>query len=201
MSIADIGLNLKNFLRPQQRIGIPRGRHTYGPEPDLVGIPFIAVGSKIGSFCSIAPGLKFILLGKHMTNWVSTYPFSARWGMDVPLANLPDHFPILIGNDVWIATNVKILQGVTVGDGAVIATESFVTKDVPPYAIVGGHPAQTIRYRFTEKQIEELLEIAWWNWDDEEIRKVVPLLTSDNIDKFIEVAKEVNHPTASCGAS
>lgn len=189
-------MSLRNLLqrnREAHRFQVPRGKHTYGPEPEIIGIPSISVGSKIGSFCSIAPGLKFIFLGKHMTNWVSTYPFRVRWGMDVPLNNLPDHFPIVIGNDVWIATNVKILQGVTVGDGAVIATESFVTKDVPPYAIVGGHPAEIIRYRFPERQIAELLKIAWWNWDDESIRKVVPLLTSDNIDKFIGVAKEMKH--------
>ncbi len=113
--------------------------------------------------------------------------------MDVPLNNLQDHFPIVVGNDVWIATNVRILQGVKVGDGAVIATESFVTKDIPPYAMVGGHPAEIIRYRFSEKQIEDLLKIAWWNWDDEEIRKVVPLLTSDSVDMFIQVAKEMKH--------
>jgi virginiamycin A acetyltransferase len=182
---------LRGFLRSNSEIKVPRGRHTYGPEPEIIGLPSIGVGSRIGNFCSIAPGLKFIFRGKHMTNWVSTYPFREKWGMDVPLNDLPDHDPITVGNDVWMATNVKVLQGVKIGDGVVIATESFVTKDVPPYAIVGGHPAGIIRYRFSERQIADLLRIAWWNWDDDEIRKVVPLLTSDNIDKFIEVAKEM----------
>jgi tetrahydrodipicolinate N-succinyltransferase len=111
------------------------------------------------------------------------------WGMDVPLHALPPHSPIIIGNDVWIAADVKIKQGVKIGDGAVLATQSFVTKDVPPYAVVGGNPAKIIKYRFTEEQIKDLLEIKWWNWDDEEIKKVVPLLVSDNIDEFIKIAK------------
>ena len=126
-----------------------------------------------------------------MINWVSAYPFRVMWKMDVPLNDLSPHFPIIIGNDVWIATNVKIQQGVTIGDGAAIAMESFVTKNVPPYAMVGGHPAQIIRYRFSQSQIEHLLKIAWWFWDDEDIRKVVPLLVSNDIDRFIEVAEEL----------
>jgi virginiamycin A acetyltransferase len=168
---------------------IPRGKHTYGPEPKIIGVPEILKGSKIGKFCSIAENLQLIARGSHMIDWVTTYPFQTLWNMDVPLHNLPPHSPITIGNDVWIAANVKIKQGVTIGDGAILATECFVTKDVPPYAVVGGNPAKIIKYRFTEKQISELLEIKWWNWNDEEIKKIVPSLVSDNIDKFIELAK------------
>ena len=129
-----------------------------------------------------------------MTNWISPYPIHVMWGMDVPLSNLPPHDPIIIGNDVWIATNISIMQGVHVGDGAILSQESFVTKEVPPYAIVGGHPARIIRYRFSEKQISNLLNIAWWNWDDELIKKVVPLLTSENVDDFINIAKNMVTP-------
>ncbi|MHC5183037.1 MAG: CatB-related O-acetyltransferase [Planctomycetota bacterium] len=178
-------------------IDIPRGKHTYGPDPELMGRPKVvnelAEGSSIGSFCSIARGLQFLFRGKHNVNWVSTYPFYARkgWRPDDKPGDLPiPPDPIVIGNDVWIATNVKIMQGVTVGDGAVIAQESFVTKDVPPYAMIGGHPAKIICYRFAEEQISELLKIAWWNWDDEVIRKMIPLLISDNIDEFIEQARD-----------
>ena len=121
---------------------IPRGKHSYGPEPKLIGVPEVAIGSKIGKFCSIAENLQFIVRGAHMINWVTTYPFQALWNMDVPLHDLPPHSPITIGNDVWIAANVKIKQGVTIGDGAILATECFVTKDVPPYALVGGNPAK-----------------------------------------------------------
>lgn len=170
--------------------GVPRGKHTYGPEPKMIGSPEIAVGSKIGKFCSIAENLQFIVRGAHMIDWVTTYPFHEVWSMDVPLHDLPPHSPITIGNDVWIAANVKIKQGVTIGDGAVLATECFVTKDVPPYAVVGGNPAKIIKYRFTEEQIKDLLEIKWWNWEDEEIKNVVPLLVSNDIDKFIKKAKQ-----------
>lgn len=168
---------------------IPRGKHTYGPEPKIIGVPEIAFGSKIGKFCSIAENLQFIVRGSHMMDWVTTYPFQAVWGMDVPLHDLPPHSPITIGNDVWIAANVKIKQGVKIGDGAVLATECFVTKDVPPYAVVGGNPAKIIKYRFTEEQIKDLLEIKWWDWEDEKIKKFVPLLVSNNIDEFIKAAK------------
>jgi acetyltransferase-like isoleucine patch superfamily enzyme len=170
--------------------GVPRGKHTYGPEPKIIGVPEIAIGSKIGKFCSIAENLQFIVRGAHMIDWVTTYPFHEVWGMDVPLHDLPPHSPITIGNDVWIAANVKIKQGVTIGDGAILATECFVTKDVPPYALVGGNPAKIIKYRFTEEQIKDLLEIKWWNWEDEKIKEIVPLLVSKNIDKFIKKAKK-----------
>lgn len=169
--------------------GIPRGKHTYGPEPVIQGDAAILVGSIIGKFCSIADNLQLIAKGAHMIDWVTTYPFQALWGVDVPLHALPPHSPIRIGNDVWIASNVKIKQGVTVGDGAILATECFVTKDVPPYALVGGNPAKIIRYRFTEEQIKALLEIKWWDKEDLEIRKIVPLLTSENINEFIQQAK------------
>ena len=110
--------------------------------------------------------------------------------MDVPLHDLPSHSPITIGNDVWIAANVKIKQGVTIGDGAILATECFVTKDVPPYAMVGGNPAKIIRYRFTEKQIADLLEIKWWDWSDDKIKETVPLLVQGDINKFIKTTKD-----------
>ena len=168
---------------------VPRGKHTYGPEPKLMGVKDIAIGSKIGKFCSIADNLQFIIRGSHMINWVTTYPFQALWNMDVPLNDLPPHSPIIIGNDVWIAENVKIKQGVTIGDGAILATECFVTKDVPPYALVGGNPAKIIKYRFTEEQIKDLLKIKWWDWEDEKIKEIVPLLVSNNIDEFIKKAK------------
>jgi acetyltransferase-like isoleucine patch superfamily enzyme len=184
-------MRLIKIFQKEPKLLIPRGKHTYGPEPKLVGYPRIGVGSKIGNFCSIAKGLQFIFRGKHMTNWVTTYPFRDMWKMDVRLNDLPAQYPIMIGNDVWIAANARIIQGVSIGDGAVIATVSFVTSDVPPYAIVGGHPARIIRFRFSQSQIEDLLEIAWWYWDDDDIRKVVPILCSEDVERFIAIAKEM----------
>lgn len=187
-------------LKQKQNNMIPRGKHTYGPEPKIMGVKEIAYGSRIGNYCSIADNLQFICKGTHMINWVTTYPFQEIWGMDVPLYEIngikgkagdqPPTSPIIIGNDVWIASNVKIKQGVTIGDGAVLATECFVTKDVPPYAVVGGNPAKIIKYRFSEEQINELLQIKWWNWDDLKVKQAVPLLASDDIDKFITFAKD-----------
>lgn len=170
---------------------LPRGKHTYGPVEKILGHENILAGSKIGSFCSIADNLQLIAKGSHMIDWVTTYPFRVKWGLDVPLHNLPPHSPIIIGNDVWIASNVKIKQGVTIGDGAILATECFVTKDVPPYAIVGGNPAKIIKYRFTDSQISDLLSIKWWEWPDEKIKQAVPLLVSSNIDDFIRAYKNI----------
>ena len=173
-----------------KNINIPKGKHTYCvTEPQVIGVKSIAIGSSIGSFCSIAPNLQLICRGKHMVDWITTYPFQAMWNMDIPLNDLPEHSPITIGNDVWIAENVKILQGVTIGDGAVIATESFVTKDVPPYAMVGGNPTKIIKYRFTDDQIKSLLRIKWWEWPDDKIKQIVPILCTKNIDLFIKVAE------------
>jgi acetyltransferase-like isoleucine patch superfamily enzyme len=175
-----------------EKMSIPRGKHTYGPAERILGRPGIVAGSTIGSFCSIADNLQIIAKGSHMIDWISTFPFSVKWGMKVPLHALPPTSPVHIGNDVWIASNVKIKQGVTVGDGAILATECFVTKDVPPYALVGGNPAKIIRYRFNEEQIAHLLKMKWWNWEDSEIKQIVPLLTSGKIDELIETAKTMN---------
>lgn len=169
------------------------GKHTYiaGGGMTILGVDSILKGSSIGNFCSIADNLQLIARGSHMIDWVTTYPFQAKWGMDVPLHDLNPHSPIIIGNDVWIASNVKIKQGVTIGDGAVLATECFVTKDVPPYALVGGNPARIIKYRFTEEQIKSLLEIKWWDWEDDDIVKIVPLMVSNKIDDFINEANKI----------
>lgn len=202
------GANRKQALAP---IVIPYGRHSYGPQPVLVGVGGSlkehqitlrkSAGSKVGNFCSISSGLRFTFLDKHNYHWVSTYPFYVfygKWRFDAPpfyrkgkldISTFKPN-PIVIENDVWIAANVTVKEGVTIGNGAVVAMESLVTKDVPPYAVVGGCPARIIKYRFSPKQIEDLLEIAWWNWTDEEIGEFVPLLMSDDIDAFIEVAKE-----------
>jgi virginiamycin A acetyltransferase len=190
------------------KILIPYGRHSYGPQPELLGdVNWVlkkAQGSRIGNFCSISPGLRFSFLDRHNYKFVTTYPFYAynlyeKWKFDIPLLwhkGIPDMSkigptPIIIENDVWIAINVTIKEGVRVGNGAVVAMGSLVTKDVPPYALVGGNPARVIKFRFGEREIEELLRIAWWNWSDDEVAKVIPLLLSDDIDAFIRVAKNM----------
>ena len=89
---------------------------------------------------------------------------------------------IVIGNDVWIGFEAVILSGVTIGDGAIIGTRAVVTKDVPPYTIVGGVPAKPIRKRFSDSVISELLKVQWWNWSDNRIKKNIAAIQSGRIE-------------------
>ena len=167
------------------------GKHTYGTENLRIYYPESAK-LYIGNFCSIASNVNIFLGGNHRQDWVTTYPFGHIHQNIFNNFNGQGHpttkGDIIIGNDVWIAQNVTIMSGVKIGDGAIIANNSHVVKDVEPYSIVGGNPAKFIKYRFTSEQIEKLLEIKWWNWDDEKINKFTPLLCNENIDDFIKIA-------------
>ncbi|WP_414900800.1 CatB-related O-acetyltransferase [Sphingomonas flavalba] len=165
---------------PQYRIG--RGSYgglsiaAYPGDADLV----------MGAYCSIAANVTVLLGGEHRTDWVSTYPFPAI---------LPDYRHItghprtrgdvVIGNDVWIGRDALLLSGVTIGDGAVIGARAVVTRDVPAYGIVSGNPAQLVRLRFSEAVIARLLDIAWWHWPEDRVRRAVPYLLDDRIEAFI----------------
>lgn len=154
---------------------------------------FDFVGDKliIGKFCMIASGVKFIMNGaNHLTKSISTYPFSIfgnGWEKAMEGKSFPQKGDIKIGNDVWIGYNATIMAGVNVGDGAIIAANSTVIKDVEPYSIVGGNPANEIRKRFSDTKIKKLLEIKWWDWDIKKITQNVQNLTDDKIDKLVEV--------------
>lgn len=146
----------------------------------------------IGNFCSIASDVHVYLGGNHRTDWVTTYPFGH---IHNNVFNTFDGYghpaskgDVIIGNDVWIGDIVVIMSGVTIGDGAVIANNSHIVKNVEPYSIVGGNPAKIIKYRFTDEQIKNLLEIKWWFWDDDKINKFIPLMCNNNIDEFIKSA-------------
>lgn len=147
---------------------------------------------RIGSFCSIAAGVKIFLGGEHRTDWVTTFPFSKLWPEKA--GHIPGHpktrGDVIIGNDVWIGADAVIMSGVRIGHGAVVGTRALVTRDVPPYAIVAGNPASIIRMRFPEDVVKSLLEIGWWEWSDEKIARYMHLLLSDRIDGFIEQAKD-----------
>ncbi len=143
---------------------------------------------KIGKFCSIACGAKFLFTSaNHTMRSLSTYPFPIffeEWGLDVKeiTSAWDNRGDIIIGNDVWIGFEALILSGVTVGDGAIIGTRAVVTKDVPPYTIVGGIPAKVIRKRFSENVISELLKLQWWNWPENRIKKNIAAIQSGQID-------------------
>jgi acetyltransferase-like isoleucine patch superfamily enzyme len=149
----------------------------------------------VGNFCSIAGNVNIYLGGNHRTDWVSTYPFGHIHQNIFNIFNGQGHpstkGDVIIGNDVWIGNNVTIMSGVTIGDGVVIANNSHVVKNIEPYSLVGGNPAKLIKYRFTPEQIEKLLEIKWWYWDDNNINKFTPLLCNNNIDQFIKSAVEM----------
>jgi acetyltransferase-like isoleucine patch superfamily enzyme len=146
----------------------------------------------IGKFCSFANGIEILLGGNHRVDWVTTYPFSAisDWPEAAQIAGHPaTKGNVIIGNDVWVGYKATILSGVTVGDGAVIGTNALVTRDVSPYAIVGGNPARTIRMRFSDDVIEQLLKVRWWDWDLQRIRRHIPLLLQPDISKFLQACE------------
>jgi virginiamycin A acetyltransferase len=152
---------------------------------------FDFIGDKliIGKFCMIASGVTFIMNGaNHMTDALTSYPFAIfgnGWEKAMDNKSYPIKGDINIGNDVWIGYNATIMSGVTIGDGAIIATNSTVTKDVEPYAIVGGNPAHEIRKRFPDETIAKLLETKWWDWEIEKITENVQNLTDSYIDNYL----------------
>jgi virginiamycin A acetyltransferase len=151
---------------------------------------FDFVGDKlvIGKFCMIASDVIFIMNGaNHLTNAISTYPFAIfgnGWEQAMEGKEYPRRRDTVIGNDVWIGYGATIMPGVQVGSGAIIATKSVVTKDVPPYAIVGGNPARIIRLRFPEEKIRELLALRWWDWPIERITRHLQDLTGQDIARL-----------------
>ena len=144
----------------------------------------------IGKFCSIACGAKFIFnSANHTLSSFSTYPFPIffeEWGLDMKnvAAAWDNRGDIVIGNDVWIGYEAVIMAGVTIGDGAIIGTRAVVTKDVPPYAIVGGVPAKPIRKRFSEDTIKMLMELRWWDWPEEKIAQNIHAIKSGYVEQL-----------------
>lgn len=151
---------------------------------------FDFIGDKliIGKFCMIASDVKFIMNGaNHMHNSLSAYPFAIfgnGWENAMEGKSYPNKGDIVIGNDVWIGYNCTIMAGVNIGDGSIIATNTVLTKDVPPYSIIGGNPGELIKKRFSDDIIEKLLQIKWWDWDAEKITENVKHLTSLNINSL-----------------
>lgn len=143
----------------------------------------------IGKFCMIASDVTFIMNGaNHLSKSISSYPFAVfgeGWEKAMEGKSYPYKGDTIIGNDVWIGYGATIMPGVQIGDGAIIASKSVVTRDVAPYTIVGGNPAQEIKKRFSTEKIEQLLALKWWDWPIERISQNVPHLTGDQVEALV----------------
>jgi acetyltransferase-like isoleucine patch superfamily enzyme len=181
------------YMRDELASAIQRGTaeigdYSYGA-PQL---RYVALGLRFvcGKYCSFGPEVQVMLASNHRHDWISTYPFPAFADEWPAAAGLTGHVAgkgdVVVGNDVWVGAGVMLGSGVKVGDGAVIAARSVVVKDVPPYAIVGGNPAQVIRYRFDEATIAALLGLRWWDWPHERVEANIPLLLSGDMQVFID---------------
>lgn len=174
-----------------RRWGFSIGEYSYGRPK--VRFPESGRKLSIGRYCSIADKVEILLGGNHRTDWASTYPFAALPGLWPSARGLDGYHAsrgdVRIGHDVWLGSGAIVLSGVTVGHGAVVAAHAVVTKDVPPYAIVGGNPARVIRYRFDEATIAALLDVAWWDLPQATVATLVPLLQSERIDDLIAAAR------------
>ena len=150
----------------------------------------------IGKFCSIACGTKFLFnCANHALKSLSTYTFPLfyeEWELEK--SNITTAWDnkgdIVIGNDVWIGYEAVIMAGVHIGDGAIIAARTVVTKDVPPYTIVGGTPAKEIRKRFDAEIIQQLLLLKWWNWSTDKIRQCLPYIAGGKLNELLAIMKE-----------
>lgn len=143
---------------------------------------------EIGKFCSIACGAKFLFTSaNHALRSLSTYPFPIffdEWELDAKdiRSAWDNKGDIILGNDVWVGYEAVILSGVTIGDGAIIGTRAVVTKDVPPYTIVGGVPAKPLRRRFDDKTVERLLALRWWDWEEEKIKHHIAAIQAGDVE-------------------
>ena len=148
----------------------------------------------VGKFCQIAAGVEFVMNGaNHQMNAVSTFPFYTLEGWDMAppaLSDLPLKGDTAIGNDVWIGQNAVILPGVHIGDGAIVGANSVVGGDVDAYTIVVGNPARVLRKRFDDELIDLLLRLRWWDRSIEEIDRLIPLLTSSDLEQVRATLKE-----------
>lgn len=182
--------SMESALFKPDKSNISVGRYTYGSPKCLTWSGEERI--RIGSFCSIADEVSIFGGGEHRTDWITTFPLRIMFGLPgawndgIPCAK----GETIVGNDVWIGYGAMILSGVTVGDGVVIGAGSVVTKDVPPYTIVGGNPAKFVKSRFDDETKKELLKIKWWEWPIEKILNNVTLLCSNDreaINEFVRL--------------
>jgi acetyltransferase-like isoleucine patch superfamily enzyme len=170
------------------------GKATYGILNIHSYLPESGEKLVIGNYVSIAPGVQFLLGVNHQLETLTTFPLHSRFISPSPLDAICKG-PLIIEDEVWIGTNAMLFSGITIGKGAVIAAGSIVTKNVPPYAIVGGNPARIIRYRFSEEIINELIDIKLINISDDWIKKNIKTLytkiqTIDDVLQLKELLKK-----------
>ena len=186
-------LPLYDKIGPQWREKMTFRRYIYvdlGWRHEYCGLFSLYDRLIIGKYSSIACGAKFIFnAANHTLNSLSTYPFPImfeEWDLGTACEDIAaawdNHGDIMVGNDVWIGYEAVILAGVTIGDGAIIGSRAVVTKDVPPYTIVGGLPAKPIRRRYDEETVARLEKLRWWDWPEAQVRRAIPLLQAGDLD-------------------
>nr|BEK68139.1 CatB-related O-acetyltransferase [Kitasatospora purpeofusca] len=149
----------------------------------------------IGRYCALGTGVRFIMNGaNHRTDGPSTFPFpimGGSWAAHFDLlTDLPNRGDTVVGSDVWFGNGVTVMPGVRIGHGAIVATGSVVTADVPDYAVVGGNPARVIRHRYEEDDVARLVAVAWWDWPQEHITAHVRTIMSGTVEELEAVAPE-----------
>lgn len=190
------------FLKPllEGRANIEVGEFTYYDDPNgpehfaercvLYHYDFVGDRLVIGRFCALAEGVVFVMNGaNHAMSGFSTFPFNIfghGWeqGFDVTTWEAENRGDTIVGHDVWIGMGATVMPGVTIGHGAIVAARSVVTHDVPPYAIVGGNPARTMRMRFDERTVERLLAVAWWDWPVDRIGRNLDAIRGADIARL-----------------
>jgi acetyltransferase-like isoleucine patch superfamily enzyme len=171
------------------------GAFTYGA--NLLSIMEWGEGAslRIGKFCSIANNIKIFLGGNHRVDWISTFPFGhinlGEFGGSDIIGHPSTNGDVIVGNDVWIGHGTTILSGIEIGNGAVLAANSNITKNVPPYSIVGGNPGKILKMRFNQSTIDDMNYIRWWDFPIEDIRDIASHLCScPSVDALVKMKKK-----------
>ena len=179
-----------NTSKPTSTAKFKVGKHNYGSI--AIDGHHLLDTLEIGSFCAIGPRVELVVEGwSHNVDWISTYPFEAfsnKWSNAKKIQPyLRTKRSLKIGNDVWIGRNVSIMSDVTIGDGAVIGANTMVTKDIPPYSIAVGNSMRILKKRFSDEDIQFLLELKWWDWPDSKINEHLEIINSGNIEALKKV--------------
>ncbi|WP_016907862.1 CatB-related O-acetyltransferase [Streptomyces xiaopingdaonensis] len=152
---------------------------------------------RIGRFCAIGPGTQFLMpSGQHPMIGPSTYPFTMfgqEWTDNTldTFTAVPATGNTIVGNDVWFGRESVVMPGVTIGHGAVVAAHSVVTKDIEPYAVVGGNPAGVIRHRYTPEDVQQLLEACWWDWPIEAVTRHAATIMGGTPSELAAIAAQL----------